>query len=74
MDWSWTTADSCQLGLFRDELIFAADVVKILMDVLRPEEVILAGGNVKKRKELPLHCRAGENADTCVFGSPPFLL
>src|SRR2546421_1070132 len=40
-----------------------ADVVEILMDALRPEEVVLGGGNVKKLKELPLHCRAGENAD-----------
>ena len=40
-----------------------ADVVEILMDALRPEEVILGGGNAKKLKELPLHCRAGENAD-----------
>lgn len=39
-----------------------ANVVEILMDVLRPEEVVLGGGNVKKLKELPLHCRAGENA------------
>jgi len=40
-----------------------ADVVEILVDALRPEEVVLGGGNVKKLKELPLHCRAGENAD-----------
>src|SRR5207247_11251828 len=40
-----------------------ADVVEILMDALRPEEVVLGGGNVKKLKELPLHCRAGANAD-----------
>jgi polyphosphate glucokinase len=40
-----------------------ADVVEILIDALRPEEVVLGGGNVKKLKELPLHCRAGENAD-----------
>src|SRR5438094_1395972 len=40
-----------------------ADVVEILMDALRPEEVVLGGGNAKKLKELPLHCRAGENAD-----------
>ena len=33
------------------------------MDALRPEEVVLGGGNAKKLKELPLHCRAGENAD-----------
>jgi polyphosphate glucokinase len=46
-----------------------ADVVEIWMDALRSEEVVLGGGNVKKLKELPLRCRAGENADTCVFGS-----
>src|SRR5437773_10252215 len=40
-----------------------ADVVEILMDALRPEEVVLGGGNVKKLKELPLHCRAGADAD-----------
>jgi polyphosphate glucokinase len=40
-----------------------ANVVEILVDALRPEEVVLGGGNVKKLKELPLHCRAGENAD-----------
>jgi polyphosphate glucokinase len=33
------------------------------MDARRPEEVVLGGGNVKKLKELRLHCRAGENAD-----------
>jgi hypothetical protein len=37
------------------------------MDALRPEEVFLAAA--KKFKELPSRCRAGENADTCVFGS-----
>jgi polyphosphate glucokinase len=49
--------------------MFTADVVEIFMDALRPEEAVLGGGNVKKIKELPLNCRAGENADTCVFGS-----
>ena len=38
-------------------------MVEILIDALRPEEVVLGGGNVKKLKELPLHCRAGENAN-----------
>ena len=28
-------------------------LVEILMDALRPEEVVLGGGNVKKLKELP---------------------
>jgi len=45
-----------------------ADVVEILVDALRPEEVVLGGGNVKKLKELPLHCRAGENADAFLGG------
>jgi polyphosphate glucokinase len=40
-----------------------ADVVEILMDALRPEEMVFGGGNMKKLKELPLHCRAGENTD-----------
>ena len=39
-----------------------ADVVEILVDFVQ-EEVVLGGGNVKKLKELPLRCRAGENAD-----------
>jgi hypothetical protein len=39
------------------------DLYKYATYGLRPEEVVLGGGNVKKLKELPLHCRAGENAD-----------
>jgi len=38
-----------------------ADVVARLMAALQPDEVVLGGGNVKQLKELPPHCRAGNN-------------
>jgi polyphosphate glucokinase len=37
------------------------DVVKKMSAALEPHEVVLGGGNVKKLKELPPHCRAGDN-------------
>ncbi|HEX3856267.1 MAG TPA: ROK family protein [Verrucomicrobiae bacterium] len=40
---------------------YVADVVKILSAALEPGEVVLGGGNVKKLKNLPPHCRAGDN-------------
>jgi polyphosphate glucokinase len=40
-----------------------ADVVERLVAALQPEDVVLGGGNVKKLKELPLGCRAGDNAN-----------
>jgi polyphosphate glucokinase len=40
---------------------YVADVVKILSAALEPDEVVLGGGNVKKLKNLPPHCRAGDN-------------
>jgi polyphosphate glucokinase len=39
------------------------DVVERLSMALEPDEVVLGGGNVKKLKKLPLHCRAGDNAN-----------
>jgi polyphosphate glucokinase len=36
-------------------------VVECLKAALEPEEVVLGGGNVKKLKELPPGCRAGDN-------------
>jgi len=42
-----------------------ADVVARLIAALEPEDVVLGGGNVKKLKELPPNCRAGNNA--CAF-------
>jgi polyphosphate glucokinase len=37
------------------------DVVERLTAALEPDEVVLGGGNVKKLKQLPPHCRAGDN-------------
>jgi polyphosphate glucokinase len=42
---------------------YVADVVECLVYALEPDEVVLGGGNVKKLKELPPHCRAGENSN-----------
>jgi polyphosphate glucokinase len=40
---------------------FVADVVSRLMAALEPDEVVLGGGNVRQLKQLPPHCRAGNN-------------
>jgi polyphosphate glucokinase len=40
-----------------------AGVVAQLIAALEPEDVVLGGGNVKKLKELPPGCRAGDNAN-----------
>ena len=40
-----------------------ADVVDHLVAALEPDDVVLGGGNVKKLKELPRRCRAGDNAN-----------
>lgn len=45
-----------------------ADVVKLLVAVLQPDDVVLGGGNVKKLKELPPGCRAGDNANAFAGG------
>src|SRR5262249_7557148 len=45
-----------------------ADVIARLMAALEPEYVVLGGGNVKKLKELPPCCRAGNNANAFVGG------
>lgn len=37
------------------------DVVQRLIAALEPDDVVLGGGNVKKLKELPPGCRAGDN-------------
>ena len=39
------------------------DAVEILVAALRPDDVVLGGGNAKKLKELPPLCRLGENAN-----------
>ena len=45
-----------------------ADVVALLIAALEPDDVVLGGGNVKKLKVLPPHCRAGENANAFLGG------
>jgi polyphosphate glucokinase len=44
------------------------DVVTKFVAALQPDEVVLGGGNVKKLKELPPGCRAGDNANSFVGG------
>ena len=43
-----------------------AKVVALLAAALEPDDVVLGGGNVKKLKELPKGCRAGDNANAFV--------
>jgi polyphosphate glucokinase len=40
-----------------------AEVVEALVAAFEPNDVVIGGGNVKKLKALPPHCRAGDNAD-----------
>jgi polyphosphate glucokinase len=44
------------------------DVVKLLVAALEPDDVVLGGGNVKKLKDLPPGCRAGDNANAFTGG------
>src|SRR5439155_17601450 len=45
-----------------------ADAVARLIAALEPDDVVLGGGNVKKLKELPRECRAGDNANAFLGG------
>src|SRR3989441_1782578 len=45
-----------------------ADVVARLIAALEPDDVVLGGGNIKKLKELPRGCRAGDNANAFLGG------
>jgi polyphosphate glucokinase len=45
-----------------------ADVVKLLITALEPDEVVLGGGNVRKLKELPKGCRVGDNTNAFLGG------
>ena len=40
-----------------------ADVVERLIAALQPDDTVIGGGNVKKLKALPPHCRQGANAN-----------
>src|SRR5208337_408707 len=44
------------------------DVVARLSAALQPNDIVLGGGNVKKLKELPPGCRAGNNANAFLGG------
>src|SRR5690349_10218652 len=45
-----------------------ADIVKRLVDALQPDDTVIGGGNARKLKVLPLHCRQGENANAFLGG------
>jgi len=47
---------------------YVKDVVARFVKALEPDEVVLGGGNVKHLKKLPLHCRAGNNANAFLGG------
>ena len=44
------------------------DVIARLIAALEPEDVVLGGGNVKKLKNLPPGCRAGDNQNAFLGG------
>jgi polyphosphate glucokinase len=39
-----------------------------LIEALHPDDVVVGGGNVRKLEELPLGCRAGDNANAFLGG------
>jgi polyphosphate glucokinase len=45
-----------------------AEVVELLRAALRPDEVVLGGGNVRHLRELPEHARAVTNANAFIGG------
>src|SRR5215469_12250592 len=45
-----------------------AELVALLIAALEPDDVVLGGGNVKRLKELPPRCRAGDNANAFLGG------
>jgi len=47
---------------------YVADVVERLTAAIEPDEVVLGGGNVKRLKNLPPGCRAGDNANAFLGG------
>jgi polyphosphate glucokinase len=48
--------------------LYVADVVARLAAALEPDDVVLGGGNIKKLKQLPPGCRAGDNANAFLGG------
>lgn len=47
---------------------YVADVVERLTAAIEPDEVVLGGGNVKRLKNLPSGCRAGDNTNAFLGG------
>src|SRR5262249_49680016 len=45
-----------------------ADVVARLFAALEPDDVVLGGGNIKKLRQLPPGCRAGDNVNAFLGG------
>ena len=45
-----------------------AKIVEQMMAALEPDEIVIGGGNAKKLKELPPHCRLGDNANAFLGG------
>ena len=44
------------------------DIVARLIAALEPDDVVLGGGNIKRLKDLPSRCRAGDNANAFLGG------
>jgi polyphosphate glucokinase len=51
------------LGSYRGGKMLFEDTVECLVAALRPDDVVLGGGNAKRLKELPPLCRLGDNAN-----------
>jgi polyphosphate glucokinase len=47
---------------------YVTDAVGRLIAAIEPDEVVLGGGNVKRLKNLPSGCRAGDNANAFLGG------
>lgn len=45
-----------------------ADVIERLIAAIEPDEVVLGGGNAKLLKEIPAHCRLGDNDNAFLGG------
>jgi polyphosphate glucokinase len=48
--------------------VLVADVIERLSAALEPEYIVLGGGNAKELKQLPPHCRLGDNSNAFVGG------
>jgi polyphosphate glucokinase len=47
---------------------YVKDVVERMTMALEPDDIVLGGGNVKKLKKLPPHCRPGDNFNAFIGG------